>query len=338
MKSKKIVVVIAVALALTILDIQGFYAISIVSTRAIGKIAFVSHRDGKNEIYVMDEDGTNQRRLTFSEEGKESRDPAWSPDGKQIAFTYRSTSDANYASQIYVMDANGNNPHPVNKNLSNAYEPARSPDGQHIAFIAISLPNFNPTPHEMSPEGKNVVQLYESGQDNGGLNYSPDGRKLLFHSYGGHPSLYMIEFRADHKVKTIKSLADPLPGAAPEGGFISHDDLYPTFSPDGSIIAFVAHRDDFACGINMYGMCIFLMSQNGTNIHYLPINQSISLDPNYYDLHLSWSPDGKYLAFSGYVSSVIPISIWRTDLKGNIKQLTDDSSTNFDPAWQPIKH
>jgi Tol biopolymer transport system component len=47
-------------------------------------IAFVSNRDGNLEIYVMNADGTNQQRLTYTsaEEGW----PTWSPDSRFIAF------------------------------------------------------------------------------------------------------------------------------------------------------------------------------------------------------------------------------------------------------------
>ena len=47
-------------------------------------IAFVSERDGNEEIYVMNADGSDQQRLTDNESSDWG--PAWAPDGDRIAF------------------------------------------------------------------------------------------------------------------------------------------------------------------------------------------------------------------------------------------------------------
>ena len=74
----------------------------IVGAAPRAQIAFASTGDWKNyEIYVMDADGKNQRRLTRNP----ARDwhPSWSPDGERIIFV--SHRDGNY--EIYVMNADG---------------------------------------------------------------------------------------------------------------------------------------------------------------------------------------------------------------------------------------
>ena len=65
------------------------------------KIVFESFRDGNFEIYVMDENGKNQERLTFND--AEDKDAKISYDGKWIVFT--STRDGNY--EVYRMMVNG---------------------------------------------------------------------------------------------------------------------------------------------------------------------------------------------------------------------------------------
>ena len=48
---------------------------------------FESDRSGTQQLYVMDADGSNERRITFSTASYSA--PEWSPDGKLIAFTWR---------------------------------------------------------------------------------------------------------------------------------------------------------------------------------------------------------------------------------------------------------
>jgi len=68
-----------------------------------GKIAFQSDRDGDNEIFVMNADGTGVTQLTDNDDW--DRVPVWSPNGKQIAFV----SDRYGDNEIFVMNADGSN-------------------------------------------------------------------------------------------------------------------------------------------------------------------------------------------------------------------------------------
>ncbi|MFN8454862.1 MAG: LpqB family beta-propeller domain-containing protein [Anaerolineae bacterium] len=94
------------------------------------QIAFFSLRSGNNDIWVMDDDGQNQRQLTTAP--GDDRRPAWSPDGKYLAFDSDRTGQRN----IWVMEANGQNQRQLTNSPAHHSFPAWSPDGSQIAFYA----------------------------------------------------------------------------------------------------------------------------------------------------------------------------------------------------------
>ena len=102
------------ALATTVL--LGLMALMI-SVDAHAQIAFVSEKHGNREIYVMDANGNNHRRITNN--FWDDDEPSWSPDGKRIAFV--SGRDRNL--EIYVMNADGNNHRRITNNFWDDSDP-----------------------------------------------------------------------------------------------------------------------------------------------------------------------------------------------------------------------
>lgn len=104
------------------------------------RIAFESTRDGQNEIYVMNADGSNQTRLTWDVDYDGM--PSWSPDGEWLAFISRRTGGY----RIYILRADGSGTYgPLNEQAYSA-RPQWSPDGRWIFFDAdASVSGFQKT-------------------------------------------------------------------------------------------------------------------------------------------------------------------------------------------------
>ena len=116
------------------------------------KIAFSSNRDGNQEIYVMNADGTNPINLTNNPAN--DLDPFASPDGTKIAFSSNRDGD----DEIYVMNADGTNPVNLTNNLADDRgRPIWSPDGTQIFFS--SNRDGNQEIYVMNADGSNPVNL-----------------------------------------------------------------------------------------------------------------------------------------------------------------------------------
>ena len=110
------------------------------------QIAFTRKVNGQHwKIHLMDIDGKNVRQLTKGI--ALDSNPAWSPDGKQIAFR-----SARAGGGIYVMNANGKNVRRLTF-FEEDQHPTWSPDGKQIAFISLRDPI--PKVYVMDADGRN---------------------------------------------------------------------------------------------------------------------------------------------------------------------------------------
>jgi TolB protein len=141
------------------------------------RIAFVTNRDGNTEIYVMNRDGSNVRRLT-NHAAYEST-PTWSPNAQQIAFT----SDRTGKPQIYIMNAaDGSNVRRLTVSESEADRATWSPAPfNEIAYSGrTSSSGFDVKIHELSSGSVRQITFGEGSNESPA--YAPNGKHVAFTS------------------------------------------------------------------------------------------------------------------------------------------------------------
>lgn len=139
-------------------------------------IAFVSRVDGKRQIFVMAPDGSGAHGLTRNED--EHFHPAWSAKGDQLAFVCRT----NAANRICVMNASGSSQRVLTPADQQCRWPAWSPDGRRIAY------NVQGEIWMIDTATNERVRLVESQTATTTIDWSPDGRQLLFAAGAGEQS------------------------------------------------------------------------------------------------------------------------------------------------------
>ena len=194
---------------------------------ASSRIAFVSSRTGRKEIYTADYDGANVRQLT--KDGSISVAPALAPDGSKLAYTgYQS----GYA-DIYLIDLASGSRGRIAKFPGTNSGAAFSPDGAQIACTLSK--DGNPELYVIGTGGGGARRLTRTRGVESSPTWSPDGSQIIYSSdERGGPQLFRI-------------------GAGGwSGQLISTGYNYctePSWSPDGRKVAFTARTGGFSIAV-----------------------------------------------------------------------------------------
>jgi Tol biopolymer transport system component len=230
-----------------------------------GRVIYVSRAYGSQDIWLMDQDGKNQRQLTTAET-RADRYPAVTPDGRYIVFVSTRTGNSN----IYRYDLNTGDQKLLTSGASEEF-PAVSADGKWVIYAATG--SIKHTLWKVPIDGGAPAQLTDKLST--WPDVSPDGQKIA--------CWYRAEPGANWQIAVI-----PISGGNPEKVFDvppTADTPIPTrWTQDGRGISFVATRD----GVS--------------NVWYQPLDGGAPKQVTNFNsdqiFWFDWSNDGKQLACS----------------------------------------
>jgi len=273
------------------------------------QILFISQRDKEDaDIFVMNADGTNVRRVTDLPSNEGGSGAAWSRDGTKILFV----SDLSGKANIYMINFEPFAPTPLFKENSDAI-PSIVPVPGRNEFIACV---------ELGADRFEIRSLDTAGNTIGKIaltsvhsvpRISPDGSRIAFtDKIDGNSDIFVV----------------PTTGGAPQNvSNHPNTDMLPAWSPDGKRIAFSSNRGD-----NRAAFAIFTMNADGSDVRQLYYANSSAHSPTY-------SPDGRRIIFNddkigGKIGNFELFSI-NGETGGDEQRLTFRRRYDVQPAISP---
>lgn len=255
-----------------------------------------SGEGARSEIWIMDFDGYNQRRVTYSDSLKLF--PWFGPGDSGIVYT----SFINNNADVYRLRLSGGAADKIVASPEVDMTPSISPDGNKVAFA--SSMNGNMDVYVSGIDGNGVQRLTTSYAIDSSPCWSPDGRQIAFSSSRtGTPQIYIMNADGSN-MRRITFEGNYNDGAV--------------WSPDGTMIAYAARRPDS----KTFDIRIHELITNQT--FYVTRDVANDEDP-------TWSPDGRYIAFTSDRNGSYQIFVIGVDGR-DMRQLTRNG-VNKHPSW-----
>jgi len=273
--------------------------------RPRGKIAFVRGNfidSDDRKIWLINPDGTDLQPLTQNTDMPGEDRPAWSPNGKQLAFSIRE--------RIAVSDARGKQITFLTPATMEAGAPCWSPDAKHIAFYVWHDDRKSSHIYSMRTDGTEIKQLTNGSDYNWLPSWSSDNSHVIFESErDGNRDIYSMSPDGKDEVNLTH---------------LKSTDHCPACSPRSTRIALMSGRDSGNAEI-----CV--MDCDGSKLTNLTKNDARDSEP-------AWSSDGQWLAFvrSDPSQDNTPMNIYIMKADGTqVSSVTQSKGElhNWAPSW-----